>query len=175
MMRRPVATAKVSAKKVDDTAIEQIELLCSQEFTKDAKIRIMPDVHAGKGCIIGFTLTSAKWFFPILSALISAAVCFALNLSNYELACIIAGSLLKLEEKIKLHTLVIKKKWMTRKRTIRMNRNNTCCFTGHRPEIITVTETRVYEWLKTQVEEAASNGYVNFISGMRRGVDIYAA
>ena len=56
-----------------------------------------------------------------------------------------------------------------------MNRNNTCCFTGHRPEFLTATEAQVYEWLETQVREAVSNGYVNFISGMQRGVDIYAA
>lgn len=58
------ATAKVFAKTVDDTAIEQIELLCSQEFTKGAKIRIMPDVHAGKGCTIGFTANLGDMVIP---------------------------------------------------------------------------------------------------------------
>lgn len=38
------------------TAIEQIEELCNQAFLKDAKIRIMPDYHAGKGCVIGTTI-----------------------------------------------------------------------------------------------------------------------
>ena len=58
------AAAKVFAKTVDDTAIEQIELLCSQEFTKGAKIRIMPDVHAGKGCTIGFTANLGDMVIP---------------------------------------------------------------------------------------------------------------
>lgn len=58
------ATAKVFAKTVDETAIEQIELLCSQEFTKGAKIRIMPDVHAGKGCTIGFTANLGEMVIP---------------------------------------------------------------------------------------------------------------
>lgn len=58
------ATAKVFAKTVDETAIEQIELLCSQEFTKGAKIRIMPDVHAGKGCTIGFTANLGDMVIP---------------------------------------------------------------------------------------------------------------
>ncbi len=58
------ATAKVFAKTVDDTAIEQIELLCSQEFTKGAKIRIMPDVHAGNGCTIGFTANLSEMVIP---------------------------------------------------------------------------------------------------------------
>ena len=58
------ATAKVFAKTLEETAREQIELLCSQEFTKDAKIRIMPDVHAGKGCTIGFTADLGEMVIP---------------------------------------------------------------------------------------------------------------
>ena len=58
------ATAKVFAKTVDETALAQIELLCCQEFTKGAKIRIMPDVHAGKGCTIGFTADLGEMVIP---------------------------------------------------------------------------------------------------------------
>ncbi len=58
------ATAKVFAKTVDETALAQIELLCCQEFTKGAKIRIMPDVHAGKGCTIGFTANLGEMAIP---------------------------------------------------------------------------------------------------------------
>ena len=60
------ATAKVFAKTLEETAREQIELLCSQELTKDSKIRIMPDVHAGKGCTIGFTADLGKMVIPNL-------------------------------------------------------------------------------------------------------------
>ena len=38
------------AKVVEDEAIEQIKRMCDHEFTADSRIRIMPDVHAGKGC-----------------------------------------------------------------------------------------------------------------------------
>ena len=31
--------------------------MCDYELTKDSKIRIMPDVHAGAGCTIGTTMT----------------------------------------------------------------------------------------------------------------------
>lgn len=48
-------TAKVFTDTIDETAIQQIETLCHQSFTRDAKIRIMPDAHAGTGCVIGFT------------------------------------------------------------------------------------------------------------------------
>lgn len=46
---------KIYADIIEDAAKEQIDLLLSQEAFKDAKVRIMPDVHAGKGCVIGFT------------------------------------------------------------------------------------------------------------------------
>ena len=58
------ADALVYAKTVEESAIEQIELLCSQEFTKGAKIRIMPDVHAGAGCVIGFTANLGDMVIP---------------------------------------------------------------------------------------------------------------
>ena len=58
------ATAKVFAKTVEQSALDQIELLCSQEFTKDAKIRIMPDVHSGAGCTIGFTANLGDMVIP---------------------------------------------------------------------------------------------------------------
>ncbi len=52
-----VNTAVCYARVVEDEAIEQIRRMCDQEFTRDARIRIMPDVHAGKGCTIGTTMT----------------------------------------------------------------------------------------------------------------------
>ena len=50
-------TAISFAKVVEDSAREQIRRMCNYEFTRDSKIRIMPDVHAGKGCTIGTTMT----------------------------------------------------------------------------------------------------------------------
>ena len=46
---------KIFTDNIDDKAVEQINLLLEQDAFKDSKIRIMPDVHAGKGCVIGFT------------------------------------------------------------------------------------------------------------------------
>lgn len=48
--------ATVYSNYPQDTALEQIEELCNQAFLKDAKISIMPDYHAGKGCVIGTTI-----------------------------------------------------------------------------------------------------------------------
>lgn len=52
-----VNTALCYAKVVEEEAIEQIKRMCDYEFTAGSQIRIMPDVHAGKGCTIGTTMT----------------------------------------------------------------------------------------------------------------------
>ena len=52
-----VNTAICYAKVIEEDAIEQIRTMCDYELTKDSKIRIMPDVHAGAGCTIGTTMT----------------------------------------------------------------------------------------------------------------------
>ena len=52
-----VNTAVCYARVVEDEAIEQIRRMCDYPMTEGAKIRIMPDVHAGKGCTIGTTMT----------------------------------------------------------------------------------------------------------------------
>lgn len=42
---------------VEQVALDDIKTLCDQPFTEGCQIRIMPDVHAGKGCTIGTTMT----------------------------------------------------------------------------------------------------------------------
>lgn len=46
---------KIFTNNIEQEAIKQIDLLLEQEAFKNSKVRIMPDVHAGKGCVIGFT------------------------------------------------------------------------------------------------------------------------
>lgn len=58
--------AKVYTEVVEETALEQIRTLCNQEYVKDLKIRIMPDVHAGAGCTIGTTMTLKDCVVPNL-------------------------------------------------------------------------------------------------------------
>ena len=50
-----------------------------------------------------------------------------------------------------------------------------CTFTGHRPERLELPEEQVKEWLKEQIERAVDDGYTDFITGMQRGVDLWAA
>ena len=59
-------TAQVYATRLEESARRQIQLLCDQEFAKDSRIRIMPDVHAGMGCTIGTTMTIKDTVVPNL-------------------------------------------------------------------------------------------------------------
>ena len=48
--------AKIYAKTIEDDLISQCVKLLNQPMTKNSQIRIMPDTHAGKGCMIGTTM-----------------------------------------------------------------------------------------------------------------------
>jgi len=50
-----------------------------------------------------------------------------------------------------------------------------CCFTGHRPEKLHKPEEQIKKDLEVAILQAVDDGFVTFISGMARGVDIWAA
>ena len=54
-------------------------------------------------------------------------------------------------------------------------RQHRCCFTGHRPEKLDRTEDEVTALLKNEIRTAIADGFQTFISGMARGVDLWAA
>ena len=54
-------------------------------------------------------------------------------------------------------------------------RKHRCCFTGHRPEKLTIPEKRLTELLEAEIKRAIDSGYTTFITGMAKGVDIVAA
>ena len=54
-------------------------------------------------------------------------------------------------------------------------RLHSLCFTGHRPEKIETPENLVLKGLEYEIDKAISDGYTIFITGMARGVDIWAA
>lgn len=56
--------AIVFTDNVEETAIGQIIELCNQRAFKDSSIRVMPDVHAGKGCVIGLVATTNGKIVP---------------------------------------------------------------------------------------------------------------
>ena len=57
-------TAVCYTKELEETAREQIKAVCDSEAFSASKIRIMPDVHAGKGCTIGTTMTIVDKVVP---------------------------------------------------------------------------------------------------------------
>lgn len=46
---------KIFTENIEPEALNQIYTLIKQPAFADCKVRIMPDVHAGAGCVIGFT------------------------------------------------------------------------------------------------------------------------
>lgn len=61
-----VNTAIAYAHVIEPEAIEQIRRMCDYKVTENSRIRIMPDVHVGKGCTIGTTMTIADKVCPNL-------------------------------------------------------------------------------------------------------------
>ncbi len=59
-------SAIVFADNVEEGAYAQIENLVDHPIAKDAHIRIMPDVHSGIGCVIGFTAKLGEIVVPNL-------------------------------------------------------------------------------------------------------------
>lgn len=58
------SSAKIFTDVVEENAIEQIQTLCNQPFTEGCRIRVMPDAHSGKGCVIGFTSNLSEKLVP---------------------------------------------------------------------------------------------------------------
>ena len=54
-------------------------------------------------------------------------------------------------------------------------RMHRACFTGHRPEKLTRTEKDIVRDLEKEIRQAIADGLSVFITGMARGVDIWAA
>lgn len=54
-------------------------------------------------------------------------------------------------------------------------RTRRVCFTGHRPEKLTRSERAIRKDLEVQIRQAVADGLNVFITGMARGVDIWAA
>ena len=79
-----VNTAICFAKVIEDEAVEQIRRMCDYEFTEGSRIRIMPDVHAGKGCTIGTTMTVKDKAVPNIVGVDIGCGMFTVNLGKAE-------------------------------------------------------------------------------------------
>lgn len=59
-------TAKVFTDNMDEKAMGQVIELLNEEFSAGSSIRVMPDTHAGAGCVIGTTMTIGDKVVPNL-------------------------------------------------------------------------------------------------------------
>lgn len=78
-------TAKCYVNALDDVAAEQILSVCDMEELADSKIRIMPDVHAGKGCTIGTTMTVKDKIVPAMVGVDIGCGMYTVSLGKVEL------------------------------------------------------------------------------------------
>lgn len=76
---------KIFTDNIDEKAIEQINILLEQDVFKNSKIRIMPDAHAGKGCVIGFTGNLGNKVIPNIVGVDIGCGIFCANLGRIDI------------------------------------------------------------------------------------------
>ncbi|MCR4590045.1 MAG: RtcB family protein [Lachnospiraceae bacterium] len=80
-----INTAVCFASVIDETAENQIRRMCDYDFTAGSRIRIMPDVHAGKGCTIGTTMTVTDKAVPNIVGVDIGCGIYTINLGKGEI------------------------------------------------------------------------------------------
>lgn len=75
-------TAICYAKVYENEAIEQIRRMCDYELAEGSQVRIMPDVHYGKGCTIGTTMTITDKVVPNVVGVDVGCGMYTVNLGN---------------------------------------------------------------------------------------------
>ena len=77
-----INSAVCYAKIIEDEAIEQIRRMCDYSITEGSKICIMPDVHAGKGCTVGTTMTIINKIVPNIVGVDVGCGMFTVNIGR---------------------------------------------------------------------------------------------
>ncbi len=80
-----VNTAVCYANTAEDSAIEQIRQMCDYPIAEGSRIRIMPDVHFGKGCTIGTTMTITDKAVPNIVGVDIGCGMYTVRLDNKEI------------------------------------------------------------------------------------------
>ena len=76
---------KIFTTDIEQEAIKQIDELLEQEPFKNCKVRIMPDVHSGKGCVIGFTADLGNKIIPNIVGVDIGCGMLCVELGNIDL------------------------------------------------------------------------------------------
>lgn len=89
---------KIFANVIDEKTMAQISELCGLFPYSHEKVRVMPDVHSGKGCVIGFTSTTTQK--KINPDIVGSDIGCGMTMSNLGEASIDFFSLHKFIEKV---------------------------------------------------------------------------
>ena len=76
---------KIFTDNIEQEAIDQINTLMEQPAFSDCKVRIMPDVHAGAGCVIGFTADLGDKVIPNIVGVDIGCGMLTINLGKIEI------------------------------------------------------------------------------------------
>lgn len=82
---RIMADLKIFTENIEHEALNQIYTLVKQPAFSDCKIRIMPDVHAGAGCVIGFTADLGEKVIPNIVGVDIGCGMLTTNLGNIDI------------------------------------------------------------------------------------------
>lgn len=78
-------TAVCFTDNLEPKAYAQIETVCNEAAFEKSKIRIMPDVHAGKGCTIGTTMTIVDKVVPNMVGVDIGCGMYTVNLGKADI------------------------------------------------------------------------------------------
>ena len=73
---------KIFTDLIEEEAVNQIHTLMKQPAFSNCKVRVMPDVHAGKGCVIGFTADLGNKVIPNIVGVDIGCGMYIVNLGN---------------------------------------------------------------------------------------------
>lgn len=85
LLKGKYSEAIIYTNNIEESAKEQILELCNQDFTKNSKIRIMPDCHSGKGCVIGFTANLGDKVIPNIVGVDLGCGMLTIELNNFNI------------------------------------------------------------------------------------------
>ncbi len=80
-----VSTALCYSNIVEEDALEQIKRMCDYPMSEGSQIRIMPDVHLGKGCTIGTTMTIKDKVVPNVVGVDIGCGMYTVNLGKIDI------------------------------------------------------------------------------------------
>ncbi|MBE5871446.1 MAG: RtcB family protein [Lachnospiraceae bacterium] len=80
-----VNTALCYATIIEEEAIEQIRRMCDYPMAEGSRIRIMPDVHSGRGCTIGTTMTITDKAVPNIVGVDIGCGMYTVNLGKTQI------------------------------------------------------------------------------------------